>query len=91
MIYNNEQKKYWRKIGGEALSEEFKSLIMSMLHYNPAKRPTIEEVKNHPWMKTASEPEKARKVILNALKSNKYDGTTADSESIKVSTTKMSM
>ena len=36
--------------GGEALSHEFKDLIQKIFSYDPALRPTIEEVKNHPWM-----------------------------------------
>ena len=33
------------------LSEELKDLITKMLSFNPANRPSIEEIMNHPWMK----------------------------------------
>jgi serine/threonine protein kinase len=48
---------FWRthcknKDTGEAFfSEEFKHLIQSMLQLDPAQRPTILEIANHPWMK----------------------------------------
>ena len=36
--------------GGEKLSENFKDLVTEMLEKEPSKRPTIQEVKDHPWM-----------------------------------------
>ena len=50
LIYEGKLEKYWKKTGGETLSEEFKDLVLKMLSHNPAKRPTIEEVFKHPWM-----------------------------------------
>ena len=50
LIYEGKLEKYWKKTGGETLSEEFKDLVLKMLAHNPAKRPTIEEVFKHPWM-----------------------------------------
>ena len=41
---------YWKKVGGERLSPEFKDLILSMFSYDPSKRPTIDQLKNHPWL-----------------------------------------
>jgi len=32
------------------LSAEFMALVMSMLSHDPNRRPTIEEIRNHPWM-----------------------------------------
>lgn len=42
--------KYWKKTGGEGLSDDFKDLIIRMLSYEPEKRPTIQQLKEHPWM-----------------------------------------
>ena len=33
------------------LSEDFKNLVAGMLHDDPAKRLTLDEVLNHPWLK----------------------------------------
>merc|ERR1712113_1038102 len=38
---------YWKKTGGENLSDDFKDLVLKMFNYNGKKRPTIEELKNH--------------------------------------------
>ncbi|CAG9333706.1 unnamed protein product [Blepharisma stoltei] len=46
-------KKFWglysRNKPQNYYSEEFKSLIMGMLHPNPERRFTIYDIKNHPW------------------------------------------
>ena len=85
LIYEGKLEKYWKKTGGENLSEEFKDLVLKMLAYNPAKRPTIDEVKNHPWMKMKFESKKAYKGLMQTLKENNFDKATNDSESTKVS------
>lgn len=42
-----------------------------MFSLDPAKRPTIQEIKNHPWMKVEINDEKIRSEILEKLgKSN---------------------
>lgn len=35
--------------GAEFFSEDFKSLITAMLAFDPSQRPSMEEVKAHPW------------------------------------------
>jgi len=41
---------------------DFKDLVLRMLSYDPAARPTIEEVQNHPWMKKRLIIEQSEKV-----------------------------
>ena len=50
-ILFSDYEKFWKMHidKGVVISEEFKSLINSMLAYDPAQRPTITEIKNHPW------------------------------------------
>ena len=51
-IKEKNDKVYWKKIGNiEGLSEEFKTLYLKMVAYNPKERPTIEEIYNYEWMK----------------------------------------
>jgi len=85
LIYEGKLEKYWKKTGGENLSEEFKDLVIKMLAYNPAKRPTIEEIKSHPWMKKSFERTKAKKNLMHTLKENKFEKATNDSDSTKIS------
>ena len=42
LLINGRIEHYWKKVGGERLSPEFKDLILSMFNYDPKKRPTIE-------------------------------------------------
>ena len=43
---------YWKTIENiEGLSEDFKTLYLKMVAYNPKERPTIEEIYNYEWMK----------------------------------------
>jgi serine/threonine protein kinase len=57
-----------------------------MLSPDPEKRPTVEELKNHPWMKEPIDIKKTRDAIVSKLKNNKFEKTTADSESIEHNT-----
>ena len=41
---------YWKKTGGEKLSDDFKDLILKMFSYDGSKRPTVAEIMAHPWM-----------------------------------------
>lgn len=41
------------KPGGEAFfSEEFMDLVTAMIQYEPENRPTLEQIKSHPWYTT---------------------------------------
>ena len=51
LILTGKLEHYWKKVGGQNLSEEFKDLILRIFSYDGKKRPTVEEIKNHPWMK----------------------------------------
>ena len=31
-------------------SEEFKDLVLNMMAYNHRNRPTLEQIRNHPWI-----------------------------------------
>ena len=49
---SDKNKMYWKELGSESLSENFKDLFSSMTAYNPAERPSLSEIKNHPWVLT---------------------------------------
>lgn len=59
LLVEGNLEKYWKKTGGENLSNNFKDLIIKMLNYDPEKRPSTEELKNHPWMQTPFNHKKA--------------------------------
>jgi serine/threonine protein kinase len=51
LILQGKFEHYWKKVGGQNLSDDFKDLILKIFSYDGKKRPTVEEIKNHPWMK----------------------------------------
>ena len=73
LIIEGRLDEYWPKIGGEALSEEFKDLIIRMLSYDPARRPTIEELRSHPWLQTALPMEIVREATIETLREANYN------------------
>jgi len=43
---------YFQKVNGTGLSTEFKDLILKFFSFNGEERPTIEQVRAHPWLQT---------------------------------------
>jgi len=41
---------YFTKVNGHGLTDEFKHLVLSMFSYDPESRPTLQDLKAHPWM-----------------------------------------
>lgn len=60
------------------MSNDFKDLILKMFSYDPSKRPTVEEIKNHPWMKTPFSQKLTRQDLLDKLQTKRSEKT-ADS------------
>ena len=58
------------------MSDEFKDLIIKMLNYDPSKRPSIEELMDHPWVKLPFERKKTQNAIIEILKENKSSKST---------------
>jgi len=58
---------YWKKVGGQSLSDDFKDLITSIFSYDGSKRPTLEQIKNHKWMQKPFSQKITRQNILEKL------------------------
>jgi serine/threonine protein kinase len=69
---------YWKKTGGENLSDDFKDLVLKMFNYDGKKRPTIEELRNHPWMQVPYNIKETKESLLDKL-SDKRSSKTAES------------
>lgn len=67
LLINEKYEQYWSKVGGDSLSEDFKDLIIKMFSYDGTKRPTIEEIQEHPWMKKDFDIKKSRSNIIDKL------------------------
>jgi serine/threonine protein kinase len=50
LLLTGQTELYFNKVGGQDLSPEFKDLVVALFAYDPEKRPTIEQIRSHPWM-----------------------------------------
>merc|ERR1719174_2369485 len=69
LILNNKLDTYWSKVGGQSLSSEFKDLILRMFSYDGSKRPTVDELKTHPWMTKGCDIKGIRSDLIERLSS----------------------
>lgn len=50
LLQTDQTELYFTKVNGQSLSSEFKDLILSLFNYDPEKRPSINQVRSHPWL-----------------------------------------
>jgi len=85
LIINGKLEQYWQKVGGQNLTPEFKDLILKMFSYDSSKRPTVEELKNHPWMQMKCDMKGSRDNLMSQLHEKRSaktaDSSTRDSDS----------
>jgi 5'-AMP-activated protein kinase catalytic alpha subunit len=61
---------YFQKTNATGLSNEFKDLILALFSYDAAKRPTISQIRQHPWLnKSGFNMEATRANLMNELAS----------------------
>jgi len=70
---------YWKKVGGESLSKDFKDLVLRMVHHDPSKRPSISEIKKNPWFLTPFSQKLSRTQILEKLQEKRDQKTASTS------------
>jgi serine/threonine protein kinase len=63
--------RYFQKVKGENLSDEFKDLIVKMLSFKGKDRPTIPEIEEHPWFTKAFDKEATRQKLFDILNGSK--------------------
>lgn len=76
LLLNNKLETYWKKVGGNSLSDEFKDLILKMFSYDGNKRPTIAELKAHPWINKPYSVKLTRSFIMDRLNEKRSEKTT---------------
>ena len=79
LIKKGDLKTYWKKVGGEHLSDEFKDLFIKMVSYDPEKRPTVDEIKNHSWFNQKIIEKDIRKNLFERLHDKRSQKTTESS------------
>ena len=53
LVHGNLQT-YFEKVNGQNLSPEFRDLIVSLFSYDSTKRPTIDQIRAHPWLNSGN-------------------------------------
>jgi|TARA_B110000305_G_C19327000_1_gene581960 serine/threonine protein kinase len=54
LLLKQDYETYWKKTGGQGLSQEFKDLIIALFSYEGSSRPDIAAIRAHPWMQSVS-------------------------------------
>jgi len=79
LILKGDLDTYWKKTGGQNLSADFKDLIIKMFSYDGKQRPTIDEIRAHPWMQANVNLKEIRHDILVQLDDQRSNSTQATS------------
>merc|ERR1711977_649943 len=83
LLHTKKLDQYWKKVGGQGLSEEFKNLILSIFEHDGSKRPTLEEIRKHPWMQKPFSVKLTRQNLLDRLQELRSQKTSASSRDDK--------
>lgn len=70
---------YWKKTGGQSLTPEFKDLILKLFSYDGKQRPSVAEIRAHPWMKAGCDMKNMQSEILSELNEKRSAATAASS------------
>lgn len=80
LILKGDLETYWKKTGGQNLSSDFKDLIIKMFSYDGKKRPTVDQIRAHPWMANHNvDMKQTRHDILTELQEKRSNSTAASS------------
>lgn len=83
LIINQKLDSYWKKVRAYDLSDEFKDLIIKMVSYDASKRPTISELKEHPWIKALISTELIRSKIKDKLNEKRFEKMSLNTSNIE--------
>ena len=83
LLLKGDYQTYWKKTGGDNLSDEFKDLILRMFSYDGDKRPTLKEIVEHPWVTKDINMKKVQSSLLAELVEKRSNATTAASDGKK--------
>lgn len=61
------------------MSPEFKDLILRMFSFDGSKRPTVEEIRAHPWMTKGCDVKGIKSDLIERLSSQRSEKTAASS------------
>jgi len=65
MILDKDLESYWKKTGASKLSDEFKDMMIKIFSFEGSDRPSVEDLKNHPWMKVPYDMDQIRGSLIS--------------------------
>jgi len=65
MILDKDFESYWKKTGATKLSDEFKDMMIKIFSFEGSDRPSVEDLKNHPWMKVPCDMDQIRASLIS--------------------------
>ena len=83
LIHTKKLDQYWKKVGGQTLSDDFKNLILSIFEHDGNKRPTLEQIRKHPWMQKPFSVKLTRQNLMDKLQEIRSQKTSASSRDEK--------
>ena len=83
LIHTKKLDQYWKKVGGQSLSDDFKNLILSIFEHDGSKRPTLEQIRKHPWMQKPFSVKLTRQSLMDRLQEQRSQKTSASSREEK--------
>ena len=83
MLIRKDYTKYWAKTAGQSLTNDFKDLMQKMLSYDPSERPTVEQLVNHPWMRTKVDNKVSIKIMDAAINTNQFEKASTEGSNSK--------
>jgi len=77
LLINGQTDTYFKKVNGEGLSNEFKDLILGLFQFDGSKRPSLDDIRNHPWLnKPGFDYEATRQQLLAQVASKQTPAQT---------------
>jgi serine/threonine protein kinase len=81
LIVTGQTEHYFKKVNGENLSTEFKDLILAFFSHDAEKRPTINQLRTHPWLnKPGFNYEATRQQIIHQIAQKKGTSSQQNAE-----------
>lgn len=68
---------YWERVCGQNLSSDFKDLMTKMFSPNPKDRPSISQIREHPWLKTEFDSSSTQQQLIDKLEEKKMQQSNA--------------